>query len=339
MLKDTSTSFVSGTKPGEVPGRDHPVQVSVIIPTYNYGRFLLECLESVFAQSVKNLEVIVVDDGSTDNTSEILASISDFRLKVIRTANRGVSAARNTGLQTAAGEFLAFLDADDRWRPEKLERQLGVLVSEPSVGVVFTDLLRFNENDFLANAFSFYPELASIRTRPSLQGQGRVIIDDAFCELISFAQFPIYVQTLLFRKSLAQGIDFPPREEMSEDLYFSMRLYGKAEVAYIEEPLVEVRRHGNNSFQLAWEKIAGDLVALRKLERDEDSVQHKKAIHNRIGKLYAQMGHHYFWHRQPIKSAKSYVNCLAYPDYRIKAFLHLLMLPITPFLAPKSDGR
>lgn len=314
-------------------------QVSVIIPTYNYGRFLRECLESVFAQSVKDIEVIVVDDGSTDETPEVLGSISESRLKVIRTANRGVSAARNTGLEAATGEFLAFLDADDRWRPAKLERQLRVLVSEPSVGVVFTDFLRFDQNGFLANAFSFFPELASIRTRWSLQGQGRIIIDDAFCELISFAEFPIYVQTLLFRKSLAQGIEFPPREEMCEDLYFSMRLYGKAEVAYIEEPLVEVRRHENNSFFFGWEKRGGDLVALRKLESDEYAVQRKEAAHNRIGKLYAQMGYHYFWHRQPIKSAKSYLSCLAYPQYRLNAFLHVLMLPVSIFLASKSEAR
>lgn len=101
--------------------------ISVIIPTYNYGRFLRECLDSVFVQTFRDIEVIVVDDGSTDDTPAILDSISDRRLKQFRIPNSGSPCARNVGLRHAHGEFVAFIDADDRWRPRKLETQLALL--------------------------------------------------------------------------------------------------------------------------------------------------------------------------------------------------------------------
>lgn len=97
--------------------------VSIIIPTYNYARFLPEALESVFSQSLKNYEIIVVDDGSTDNTREIVGTYGD-RVRYFYQSNSGVSAARNKGIKEALGDYLAFLDADDLYRPEFLEKML-----------------------------------------------------------------------------------------------------------------------------------------------------------------------------------------------------------------------
>jgi glycosyltransferase involved in cell wall biosynthesis len=315
--------------------------ISVIIPTYNYGRFLKECLASVFAQTVQDFEIIVVDDGSNDDTPEILASIADPRLRTFRISNSGVSVARNLGLQEARGEVVAFLDADDRWRSNKLERQVSLLGSEPSVGTVFTDFVRFNESQILANEFSYYPELPSIPSRPSLQGEGSVITTDAFSELISFKQFPAYVQTVLFRRELARGLAFPSGTRVSEDLYFLMRLYARAQVAYIPEPLVEVRRHGKNTGgekggSLAFEQMEADLNALLMLEKDATSLKHKRAIRARLGKLHCSRGHHYFWQRKPALAARSYLNCLAYPRSRMNALFHLLALPFTPVLGLRS---
>src|SRR5215470_16102183 len=167
------------------------VGVSVLIPTFNYGRFLRECLVSVFSQTVANLEIIVIDDGSTDETSEALSSLSDPRVKVLKIPHGGIASARNRALREASGEFIAFLDADDRWRPDKLEKQLSVLRSEPFVAAVFSDFIRFTEEGPLANAFSFYRGLPSIETRPSADGRGRVILGDAFSELISLDVWPV----------------------------------------------------------------------------------------------------------------------------------------------------
>jgi glycosyltransferase involved in cell wall biosynthesis len=306
------------------------VQTSVIIPTYNYGRFLREALDSVLAQTVGDFEVIVVDDGSTDNTPDILASMSDPRLRSVRIPNSGIAGARNQGLREASGEFIAFLDSDDRWLPHKLELQLSILMSEPSVGVVFTDFVRFNRDGFLPNHFSFCPELAKLKTRPASHGPGRVITGDAFCELISFRLFLTFAQTLLYRRPVAEGLEFPARLRLSQDLYYIMHLYARTRVAFIPEPLVEVRRHGNNSSGPGIEKAKWDLEALLMLESDALSAPRNKAVRARIGRCLAGIGYQYALERKLASAGAFYLRSLGYPSYRLNALRHLLTLPFAP---------
>ena len=109
--------------------------VSVIIPVYNGERFLRETLESVFAQTFHDYEVVCVDDGSTDGSYALLKQYG-ARVRVIQQANAGQSAARNEGVRQATGAFVAFLDQDDRWYPFKLEQQVPVLNAEPDVALV-----------------------------------------------------------------------------------------------------------------------------------------------------------------------------------------------------------
>lgn len=104
--------------------------VSVIIPAYQAQAYIGRCVESVLAQSYRNFEVIVVNDGSTDRTEEIVRSISDSRVQYIYQKNGSQAVARNTGMKRAEGEFIAFLDADDWWFPEKLARQLPLFEDE-----------------------------------------------------------------------------------------------------------------------------------------------------------------------------------------------------------------
>jgi glycosyltransferase involved in cell wall biosynthesis len=106
----------------------HSPMVSVIIPTYNRRHTILRAIESVLAQSFTDFEILVVDDGSTDDTLETMAALTDDRIRVIRHAsNRGAAAARNTGMRTARGEFIAWLDSDDEWLPDKIETQIMAL--------------------------------------------------------------------------------------------------------------------------------------------------------------------------------------------------------------------
>jgi len=109
--------------------------VSAVIPSYNYSRFVGGAVESVLAQTCRDLECIVVDDGSTDDTAGVLEPYAD-RVQVIRQPNQGLSAARNTGIGAARGRYVAFLDADDRWFPEKIARQVALIESHPGTGAV-----------------------------------------------------------------------------------------------------------------------------------------------------------------------------------------------------------
>ena len=109
--------------------------VSVVIPSYNYAHFLRETIDSVLAQTYPDIEIIVVDDGSTDKTTEILQSYGE-QIRSSFQQNQGVSAARNNGARLSEGEFVAFLDADDSWLPTKIEKQVQRFEEDEKLGLV-----------------------------------------------------------------------------------------------------------------------------------------------------------------------------------------------------------
>ena len=113
-------------------------KVSIVVPVYNAEQYVAETLRSVFAQTYQNFEVIIVDDGSPDRSIDICRQFTDPRIKIIQQSNRGLPGARNTGIRHAKGAYLAFLDADDLWLPEKLEKHIKHLESSPDIGVSFS---------------------------------------------------------------------------------------------------------------------------------------------------------------------------------------------------------
>ena len=120
--------------------------ITVIIGAYNAERYLAEAIESVLAGTYRNFELIVVDDGSTDRTGEIAESYGD-PVRCIRQANGGMAASRNRAIPEARGDYLAFLDADDRFPPDKLERQLAVFEADPELDVVYGHVTEFLSPD------------------------------------------------------------------------------------------------------------------------------------------------------------------------------------------------
>jgi len=128
-------------------GKAENPTVSVIIPTYNRAHLVGRAIRSVLNQTYQDFEIIVVDDGSTDNTEEVVKGFNDDRIRYIwHDENRGGAAARNTGIKAAQGEYIAFLDSDDEWLPEKLEKQVKAFEDAlPDVGVVYTDFRRLDK--------------------------------------------------------------------------------------------------------------------------------------------------------------------------------------------------
>lgn len=118
--------------------------VSVVIPTYNRAKLIGKTLRSVLGQSYDNFEIIVVDDGSTDNTKDVVNKFKDERIRYIRhEKNKGAPTARNTGIKAAKGEYIAFQDSDDEWLPQKLEKQMKAFENAPQkLGVVYTGLTK-----------------------------------------------------------------------------------------------------------------------------------------------------------------------------------------------------
>lgn len=120
--------------------------ISVIIPLYNDAPFIQEAITSVLSQGIEKIEVIVIDDGSTDNFEEKINDIHDPRVQLIKQVNSGAAEARNNGIRNARGEFIAFLDADDMWAANKLKSQLDVLTKQSKVHMVFGQVKEFYDS-------------------------------------------------------------------------------------------------------------------------------------------------------------------------------------------------
>ncbi|OUL33347.1 glucosyl transferase [Nostoc sp. T09] len=113
-------------------------KVSIIIPVYKAEKYIAATLQSALDQTYKNIEILIIDDGSPDRSIEICQQFTDSRIRIIRQENRGLAGARNTGIRQAQGEFLALIDADDLWLPGKLEKHIAHLEKSPEVGVSFS---------------------------------------------------------------------------------------------------------------------------------------------------------------------------------------------------------
>lgn len=200
--------------------------VSVIIPAFNAERYIREAIDSVLAQTHRDLEVIVVDDSSTDGTPALLQAYGD-RIHVIRKRNGGAAAARNAGANAARGEWLAFLDADDVWEPAKLERQLAVTTGPCSY-----------TNRTNIGARGDVPELQSEVTA---MHQG-----DVFEPLLLEGNF-MTSSSVMVRRDVFQRLGgFTTSEKNAEDWDLWLRVAADHEVSYCPEPLVRYRFHAGN---------------------------------------------------------------------------------------------
>lgn len=203
--------------------------VSVIIPTYNRARFLVQAVDSVLRQTYRNFEIIVVDDGSTDNTKEVVSQYASEPLKYVFQKNNGPSAARNTGIKLARGEYIAFLDSDDLWDPCKLEVQLSAFCDDPALGILFTNARYIDE--------------IGVINRESMSDKGYVFGGDFIREVAEY-RFPHASDTVLLRKSVLNSREFFDESlRLAEDIDLWVRIALKHKVGYIDQPLVSVRIH------------------------------------------------------------------------------------------------
>jgi glycosyltransferase involved in cell wall biosynthesis len=239
--------------------------VSVLIPTYNCAKFVGEAIDSITAQTVQVKEIIVIDDGSTDQTFELLKD--DPRIRYVRTENRGVAAARNTALSLASAELVAFLDADDRWLPDMIATQLEFMRSSPEIVCSFTNFVRFEEGSDrrFPDQFTYYPELDRM---PKTVGPlaGSFLIDgDAFDAFVSMGDIPAFTQVMLFRRSELANIKFDSSVRVCDDMHFVLQAVMGRRIGYITKVLAQVRRHGHNASRDVSEMPVYKLFALKKL--------------------------------------------------------------------------
>ena len=182
-------------------------KVSVIIPVYKVEKYIAATVESVLKQSYKHFELLIIDDGSPDQSIEICQQFTDPRIKIIRQRNRGVSAARNTGIRHAQGTYLAFLDGDDLWLPEKLDKHVKHLESSSTVGVSFSHSAFIDE---VGKSLGIY-QISKIRE--------------------------ITAPYVLYRNPIGNGSAPVIRREVLEAIKFQSNLHGTMEDCYFDEQL------------------------------------------------------------------------------------------------------
>ncbi len=203
--------------------------VSTIIPAYNAERYIRDTVDSALQQSFSDLEIIVVDDGSTDNTSDIVAGLSDARIRYLKQPNAEQAAARNHGLSVARGTYVAFLDADDLWKPRKLQNQLDVFENE-TVDIVVTAC-----------------DVVDERGAPVACDGRRLHRGNVHADMIR-DNFFVMSSVMVRRRLLEQtGLVFQTGIQGVEDWDLWLKLTETAQVDYVAAPLVSYRRHGGNT--------------------------------------------------------------------------------------------
>ena len=207
------------------------MKVSVVIPTYNRGNHVVRAVESVIAQSYKDYEIIVVDDGSSDQTKALLEPYSDC-IRYVHQSNAGPASARNNGIRMAVGEWMAFLDSDDVWAPNKLERQLSQCIGL-NADLSFHDLSfpSFYGRDI--SSWNEYVHKEYLRTDCLKTG----ILDDAYHRMMTTAHIFLTTTFLAKRRAICDVGCFNEAFRTSEDLDLYFRLAARFRVAYVAEAL------------------------------------------------------------------------------------------------------
>ena len=206
------------------------VKVSVIIPAYNGDRYIEEAIAGILAQTYTDYEIIVVDDGSTDNTEQIIKQYGD-RIKYFSQANQGVAASRNLGLAQAQGEYIAFLDQDDVFLPHKLASQVALLDRDNSLGIVNSGWQIVDQNGLFKSSVEPWQQIQNLTT----------------ANLIIWK--PVFLGAMLFRRSwLDQTTGFDTALEQTPDVDLVIRLAGMGCPAdWVKETTVKYRQHEANA--------------------------------------------------------------------------------------------
>jgi glycosyltransferase involved in cell wall biosynthesis len=256
--------------------------VSVIIPTHNSAMFIAESVRGVLAQTDRRFEVIVVDDGSSDDTREALRPFADL-IRYLHQDNRGPAAARNAGIRIARGEFICFLDADDSWSPNKLELQIASMAAHADVGLLFADA---QESD---GATIRKPSIvASMTFGADVLSQER--LDQAFRKLLVENFVP--TSTVMIRKSslLKAGL-FDETLQNVEDRDMWLRLAATSGVACVPQVLATKRSHGANISSRTEMALRSRIKVWDKARREWPALAPASVYHRMLAGAHQDLGY------------------------------------------------
>jgi glycosyltransferase involved in cell wall biosynthesis len=292
--------------------------VSIIIPAYNSADFIYETLSSISGQTYQNLEVIVVDDGSTDSTGQIVRCFSD-EIILVDQQNCGRGASRNNGVYHARGKYIAFLDHDDVLLKDSVAERVGFLDANPDTGWVFTDAIEFDKTGDLRLFLDQFPwlDLSKCNFSQVLKG----------C-------FPL-MSTVMIRSDLIGDVGgFNIGINYGDDLELFLRLFLVSKVGMIRLPLTRRRIHptqGVSSTFDRWHSRVGIYKNFRPSLGDM-TIPQKRALKAALKHSFYKLGECY-WGRDDFASArKSFLSSLEIAPHALKAFAYAVLCTAPPVI-------
>lgn len=254
-------------------------KISIIIPTYNRAKIVCEAVQSILQQTYSDYEVIVIDDGSTDNTAECIHNLisSSEKIRYIYQQNMGRSAARNEGIKQARGEYISFLDSDDLYLQAKLELQVQAMEEHPDYSMSYTNYLVMDENGVI------------------IEDQGKPDIDltgEIYPELLYFKGTIITTPSVMVRTRILRNVgNFDEGMHICEDLDLWRRVARQGKVFQIKDPLVVVRYRTNENIDW-WEFLKGRRFYYAKAISVDANLEHsfKQSLYSEMYFQYGLVG-------------------------------------------------
>lgn len=274
-------------------------KVSIVVPTYNRARYVTEAVDSVLAQTFRDYELIVIDDGSTDNTKDVLLRY-EGRIKYIYQPNSGVGAARNAGIRCAVGEWLAFLDSDDVWLPEYLSCQMDRAKLDPRICTHMTNSIRVEADGEKIDTF----QDAGLTPRNTFRNDSCLVVERPLIFMLQ--RRPPYLQTTMFRrKAFIEAGLFNEDVTISEDLEAIARMCLEGPLSLCNRPLAHIfrRKEAMRNLSSRWnsdniycrnciEAIYQNLLTQSNVTHFEKRILNKLLSSNKraIGNIYFESG-------------------------------------------------
>lgn len=278
------------------------ISISVVIPTYNSASFLPDCINSIRNQKIQVDEVIIVDDGSSDDTEMVVHSLGNDII-YIKQPNQGPAAARNHGIRNASGDWIAFLDADDQWTKDKLDLQIKCLEKNPELHLIAGDMAETNKLSEIEIA-SMLEQHGQLGLFKKLDGKP---LKNACASLVEKNFIP--TGTVLAKKEvlLEAGL-FPEHIRFGEDLALWAQVATKHPITCLPDVLMLRRRHDSNATDATEGMLNGIVQVMRLLKEKCGDIMQQQGVSPRksLAQASFSLGHWQFHHEQKKASRKAF---------------------------------
>lgn len=220
--------------------------ISIIIPSYNHSKYIKKCIDSVFAQTYQDWELIIIDDGSKDNSNQIIAQYNDKRITHIRQENAGAHNAINKGISIATGNYIAFLNSDDEYHKDRLQKCITIFEQKPSIDFISTWL---NIVDDDSKILGLKQAWENLEPWPVPDKMNSYYYSSSFSKKLLCGNFIATTSNMIFKKDILNKIGMMENLRFTHDWDFALRasLFGNCEI--IPEYLLKYRLHANNTIK------------------------------------------------------------------------------------------